>query len=70
MVQSPVPHCTSTTEYVPDDVLQVGIKIFANTSKAGKHLRAFGNYIGPFTAVDMTTGYKLGTLRSYLCASS
>ena len=53
---------TSTTEYVPGEVLQVDIKVFAGTSKVRKNLRAFGNYIGAFTTVDMATGYKFGTL--------
>ena len=39
MSQTPVPHASSTTEYVPCKVLH------ADNSKARKHLRAFGNYI-------------------------
>ena len=62
MAQKPVQHSTTTTEYVPGEVLQVDIKVFADTSKARKHLRAFGNHVGALTAVDMATGYKFGTL--------
>ena len=62
MAQKPVPHSTTTTEYLPGDVLQIDNKVFADTSKARKHLRAFGNYVGALTAADMATGYKFGTL--------
>ena len=62
MAQKPVPHTTSTTEYIPGEVLQVEVKVFADTSKARKNLRAFGNYVGALTAVDMTTDYKISTL--------
>ena len=62
MAQKPVPQTTSTTVYIPGEVLQVDIKVFADTSKARKHLRAFGNQVGALTAVDMATGYKFGTL--------
>ena len=55
MAQKPVPHTTSTTEYVPGEVLQVDIKVFADTSKTEKHLHAFGNHVGALTAVDMST---------------
>ena len=47
MTQKPVRHSTSITEYVPGEVLRLDIHDFAYTSKARKHLRAFGNYIGP-----------------------
>ena len=63
MAQKPIPHSSTTiTEYIPGEVLQVDIKVFADTSKARKHLRAFGNHVGALTAVDMTTGYKFATL--------
>ena len=62
MAQKPVPHTPSTTVYIPGEVLQVDIKVFADTSKARKHLREFGNQVGALTAVDMATGYKFGTL--------
>ena len=62
MAQKPVPQSISTTEYIPREVLQIDIKIFADTSKARKHLRAFGSHVGALTAVDMATGYKFGTL--------
>ena len=62
MARKPVPHSTTTTaEYVPGEVLQVDIKVFADTSKGRKRLRAFENYVGALTAVDMATGYKFGT---------
>ena len=48
MAQKPVPHSISTTEYIPEEVLQIDIKVFADTSKARKHLRAFGNYVGAY----------------------
>ena len=62
MVQKPVPNSTATTDYVSGEVLQVDIKVFADTSKARKHLRALGNHVGALTAVDTTTGYRFGTL--------
>ena len=37
MAQKPAPHSTSIIEYVPGEVLQVDIIIFADTSKARKH---------------------------------
>ena len=57
-----IPQSTSDTEYIPGDVLQVDIKVFADTSKARKYMRAFGKYTGALTAVDMATGYKCGIL--------
>ena len=62
IAQKPVPQFTTTTEYVPGEVLQVDIKVFADTYKARKHLRAIGYHVGALTAVDMATGYKFGTL--------
>ena len=44
MAQKPVPQTTSTTKYIPGNVLQVDIKVFADTLKARKHLHAFGNF--------------------------
>ena len=41
MARRPVPYITSTTEYVPGEVLRVDIKGFAVTVEARKHLRAF-----------------------------
>ena len=58
----PVPQSTTTNEYDHGKVLQVDIKDFADTSKARKHLRAFGNHVGALTAVDMATGHKFGSL--------
>ena len=43
---------------------QIDIKVFAATSKARKHLIAFGNSVGALTAVDMATGHKIGTLKN------
>ena len=40
MAQKLVPQSISTTEYIPGEVLQIDIKVFADTSKARKHLRA------------------------------
>ena len=62
MTQKPVAHSTSTTEYIQGEVLQVDIKVFADTPKARNNLRAFGNYAQVLTAVDMATGYRFGTL--------
>ena len=62
MAQKPVPQSITTTEYVPDEVLQVDIKVLSDTSEARKHLRAFGNHVGAMTAFDMATGYKFDTL--------
>ena len=62
IAQRLVPHSDSTTEYVPVVVLQVDIKVLADTSKARKHLSAFGNHLGALTVVDMATGSKFGTL--------
>ena len=79
MAQKSVPQSTSTTEYVPGEVLKLNIKVFADTFKARKHLRKFGNHVGALTAVDVVTGNKLAHLlilmlhlkynRSYSCAS-
>ena len=55
MARKTVPHSTSTTVYVPCEVLRVDIKVFVDTSKAWRHLRAFGNHVGALTAVDMAT---------------
>ena len=35
--------------------LQRHIKVFADTPKARKRLRAFGNHVGVLTAADTTT---------------
>ena len=62
MAQKPVPQSISTTTYIPCEVIQIDIKVFADTSKARKHLRAFGNHVGALTAVDMATGYNFCSL--------
>ena len=49
MAQKPVPHSTTTAEYVPGEVLQADINVFAGSCKAGKHLREFGNHVGALT---------------------
>ena len=69
MAQKPVPKSAAATEYVPGEVLQVDIKVFADTSEARKHVRAFGNHAGALTAVDVATGYQLEAIRIQVCAS-
>ena len=59
MAQKPVPHSTSTTVFVPGDVLHANINAFSDTSEVRKYLHGFGNHVGDFTAVDMKTGYKI-----------
>ena len=42
MSQKPIPREASDREYVAGEELMVDIKVFANNSKAIKHMRAFG----------------------------
>ena len=62
MAQRDIPREASDREFVPGEEIQIDIKIWANSSKALKHRRAFGKHIGAVTAVDMATRYKIGKL--------
>ena len=62
MAQKPIPRTASDRDIVPGEEFQLDIKVWANSSKALKHRRAFGKHIGALTAVDLSTRYKIGKL--------
>ena len=62
MAQRDVPRTASDRVILPGEEFQVDIKVFANSSKALKHKRAFGRYTGALTAIDLSTRYKIGKL--------
>jgi len=62
MAQRPRPGTTVPRDIVPGEEIEVDIKIFADCSKARKHKRAFGNYTGAQTAIDLATGFRFGHL--------
>ena len=62
MAQQPIPTTASDRVIVAGEEFQLDIKVWANTSKALKHRRAFGRYTGALTAVDLATRYKIGKL--------
>ena len=62
MAQRDIPREASDRVILPDEEFQVDIKVFASTSKALKHKRAFGRYTGVLTAIDLSTRFKIGKL--------
>ena len=61
MSQVPRPHTSSDhTDFYPGQELQLDIKYFATTAPDKKAKRAFGNYTGVITAIDMKSRYKIG----------
>ena len=58
--QQPIPREASDRLFVSGEDVQVDIKVWANGSKALKHRRAFGRYVGALTAIDLATRYKIG----------
>ena len=62
MAQRDIPREASDRVILPGEEFQVDIKVFASTSKALKHKRAFGRYTGALTAIDLSTRFKIGKL--------
>ena len=54
MAHREVPRAASDRAITPGEELQIYIKVFANNSKALKHKRAFENYNGALTAIDLS----------------
>ena len=62
MAQRDIPREASDSVILPGEESQMDIKVFASTSKALKHKRAFGRYTGVLTAIDLSTRFKIGKL--------